>query len=162
MAYGLITHVAIAVPDLIRAEAFYTRLFDTAVSFRQAEIDDEWYTLPTNTDWQAAIEHGIAPEMSFIARDDFFLALTATKDDSVEHNPSYHIGLEVDEDEFGRLFDRAQETGCTIRHQGQDDGVHYGLIEDIFGVEWDVTVSWSTEESATPTGPWLTLSGTDD
>lgn len=158
MTYGLITHVAIEVPDLIKAEEFYTTLFNTDVSYRQTEIDGEWYTLPEKTDWEAAIKKGVEPEMSFIARDEFFLALAAAEEeDSIDYVQSHHIGLQVDEGEFKRLFHRAEETECAIIHRGQNQGKNYGLIEDIFGVEWDVTVSWSTAESAVPYGPWLEL-----
>jgi uncharacterized glyoxalase superfamily protein PhnB len=156
MAYGLITHVAIEVPDLIKAEKFYTTFFNTDVNYRQTEIDGEWYTLPEKTDWEAAIKKGVEPEMSFIARDEFFLALAAADEEGpIDNVQSHHIGLQVDEGEFKRLFHRAEQAECSIIHRGQNQGGRYGLIEDIFGVEWDVAVSWSTAESASPSAPWL-------
>lgn len=159
MSYGLVTHVAIRVSDLIDAEEFYTELFNTNVNYRQTLIDGEWHTLADGIDWTEANEAGYEPRMSFIVRDDFFLALSGPDEDWPDQSKKedYHIGLQMSEAEFEELIQRVEQTNCNILHQGTQRGHSYALIEDIYGYEWDVTVSWSTEHSGTPSGPWIEL-----
>lgn len=154
MSYGLVTHVAINVPDLVEAEAFYTEFFDTGIAFRQTPIDGEWHTLPSEVDWPTAEEAGYEPRMSFIQKDDLFLALQVPA--SSEHHQedqSYHVGLEMSSAELEDILLRADELNCKILHQ-HDTGA---LIEDTLGYEWDIAVDWDTYRSATPSGPWIDI-----
>ena len=159
MVYGLITHVAIRVENLVDAEEFYTELFATTVNYRQTPIKGEWHTLPEGVDWAEAEANGFEPRMSFIARDDFFLALAGPDEEwpgeSVEED--YHIGVQMNETEFQDFLQRADELHCEILHQGEHDGSSYALVEDIYGYEWDIAVDWSTQRSAMPSGPWIDL-----
>lgn len=158
MPYGLITHVAIQVPDLIEAERFYSGLFNTDVDYRQTTIDGEWHTLAEGSDWTDAKDAGYEPRMSFLARDDFFLALASpVESQPVPSKQHYHIGLQMNEAEFDELVHQAEHLNCDILQQGTQGGGSWALIEDSYGYEWDVTVSWSTKRSATPSGPWIEL-----
>lgn len=158
MTYGLITHVAIRVPDLITAEEFYTKLFDTDVNYRQTLIDGEWHTLADGIDWTEAKKAGYEPRMSFITKDEFFLALVGP-DEKVADLPKqeYHIGLQMNNNDFKTFIHQAEMAGCEVLHQGDHQGHNHALIEDVYGYEWDVTVAWSTERSGTPSGPWIEL-----
>ena len=153
MTYGLVTHVAILVPDLVDAEEFYSQLFDTNVNYRQTTIDGEWFTLEEGMDWPIAEEAGYEPRMSFIQRDDFFLALTAASEsDDPDQAQYYHIGLQMSEKELDTFLHRSEQLGCEILYR-QNGGA---MIEDVFGFEWDIDVEWSSKDSGTPRGPWIT------
>lgn len=155
MAYGLVTHVALIVPDVVDAETFYTTLFDTEVAYRQTPVDGEWRTLPADVDWRAAETAGYPPRMSFISKDHLFLALAAPTDGTDAAAQTYHVGLEMDEMEFAALHRRATELGCEWTQHADDPA--QAILRDRYGYEWDVTTEWSTERSGTPSGPWLAV-----
>ena len=47
-----VRHIALVVPDLPEAEAYYQSLFQMALIGREAEQEDgEWYTLPHDKSW---------------------------------------------------------------------------------------------------------------
>lgn len=152
MVYKRITHAAIQVPDLIEAEEFYTTLFDTTVEFRETTIDGEWYTLTKGFDRKAATEAGYQPKMSFIAKDELFLALDLTDDElASEATQKYHLGLEMTPGELKALIERAKETSCSILRESETGA----LIEDIFGNEWDVDTDWQPRSTGDSTGNWI-------
>lgn len=46
-------HIALVVPDLRAAEAYYQSLFEMQLIGREAELGDgRWYTLPFDKDWR--------------------------------------------------------------------------------------------------------------
>ena len=52
---GFIRHIALFVPDLRQAEAFFQSLFDMELLGREAELEDGlWYTLPFDKGWEDA------------------------------------------------------------------------------------------------------------
>lgn len=154
MAYERITHVAIRVPNLQDAEEMYTTLFDTGVAFRETTVDGEWHTLVNGVDWDDAERAGYQPRMSFIRRDELFLALesTETKPDKPPEQ-QYHIGLGMGQMEIERFRQRAVETACEIL-SNQPGGL---LVEDPFGYEWDISTNWKPRSTGERTGQWLDL-----
>jgi len=75
MRYRSVTHVALRVADLRRAEEFYTALFGLRVAFREAEVADGWRTLPEGAGWEDAQAAGIRLDLSLLSRDALHLAL---------------------------------------------------------------------------------------
>lgn len=149
MVYGRITHVAIQVPDLIAAEDFYTTLFDTEVEFRETTVDGEWHTLAKELNWKDATEAGYQPKMSFVVKDEFFLALDLMDDQrSGESSQKHHIGLEMAQEELKALIGRAKETSCSILRKSEKSA----LVEDIFGNEWDIATDWQPRSTGDRTG----------
>ncbi len=111
MSYHAITHVALKVPALRAAEAFYRALFALEVAFREAEVADGWRTLPDAASWEDAEAAGIHLGLSLLYRDAFVLALDAQADVTPGGMLS-HIGLQVDDEELARLRRQAAELGC--------------------------------------------------
>lgn len=153
MVYKRITHAAIQVPDMIEAENFYTALFDTGVEFRETTINGVWHTLASHLDWKTAEEAGYQPKMSFIRKDEFFLALELDNTESAEPTGKYHLGLEMNEKELQSFIERAEETSCSIIGKTPTGT----LIEDIYGYEWDVNTTWRPRSTGESTGNWIDL-----
>lgn len=52
-------HIALLVPDLRVAEAYYLRVFDMEIIGREAMLKDGlWYTLPFDKGWDDAVAGG--------------------------------------------------------------------------------------------------------
>lgn len=72
-------HLAVFVPELHSAEAYYRELFDLAVILREAPIpgagSDDWAQLPPDKGWADAEAAGVEIGMVALGRDDFVLAL---------------------------------------------------------------------------------------
>jgi catechol 2,3-dioxygenase-like lactoylglutathione lyase family enzyme len=70
-------HLAIQVPDLHRAEAFYRELFELEVMFREAPTsadDDAWAQLRSGVGWAEAEAAGVDIGMVALGRGDVVLA----------------------------------------------------------------------------------------
>lgn len=71
-------HVAIRVPDLRVAEAYYMSLFGLELLGREAEMDDgRWYTLPPDKGWEDADRAGIQIKMLALRKGEVVIALFA-------------------------------------------------------------------------------------
>ncbi len=71
-----IRHLALLVPDLPAAEAYYQALFDLTLIGRECPLPDGlWYTLPFDKAWPDAQAAGYAPGMAALRRGDMVLAL---------------------------------------------------------------------------------------
>jgi catechol 2,3-dioxygenase-like lactoylglutathione lyase family enzyme len=72
-------HLAIHVPDLRSAEAYYLEIFDLAVTVREGARarggPGDWAQLPPDKGWAHADAAGIEIGMIALARDEFVLAL---------------------------------------------------------------------------------------
>jgi catechol 2,3-dioxygenase-like lactoylglutathione lyase family enzyme len=69
-------YLAILVPDLGAAEAFYTRAFDLELRFRESKQGDEsWYTIRGDLGWDEIAQQGISVDMVALGREEFVLAL---------------------------------------------------------------------------------------
>lgn len=148
--YRSINHVALQVPDLRAAEEFYRKLFGLKVAFREAELADGWATLPEGAGWEDAEAAGIKLGLSGLSRDAFTLALEA-QDDVTPGGQLSHIGLEVDEEELDRLRSQATALGCEIVF----DNPSTVIIDDPYGVRWEVTTAWELASTGARTGRWL-------
>ena len=155
MSYQGVTHLALRVGDLQKAEASYRNLFGLEVAFREAKTSDGWRTLPQDKSWADAQAAGIELEMVMLHRDGLVLALNKT--DALAIGGSLdHIGLQLDEEEFVRLRKQAANLGYELR-----DHPKTFVFEDSFRVRWEITTqSYSDPPSLcgdASTGRWLKL-----
>jgi len=150
MAYRCWTHVALAVGQLQQAEEFYARLFGLAVTFRETETADGWQTLRGGAGWDSAHAAGIEPQLSSLRRNGVVLALEATEDGRNGSRLS-HLGIAVDEPDLDELRLRARELGCRIVTD-RDDLL---ILDDAYGVRWEVSTTAELASTGTRTGRWL-------
>ncbi len=87
-----VTHIALRVGDLQKAEALYRNLFGLKVAFREAGTSDGWRTLPQDKSWADAQAAGIELEMVMLDRDGLVLALNKTDALAIGGTPD-HIGV---------------------------------------------------------------------
>ncbi|HEX6290380.1 MAG TPA: VOC family protein [Herpetosiphonaceae bacterium] len=152
MSYYGVNHLALRVVDLRQAESFYCTLFALEVLFREAEHADGWRTLPTASSWDDAIAAGIDLGLSMLQREGFTLALEAQSAIMPDGTLS-HIGLHVDRAELAELRRRAALLGCTIVADRPDALI----IDDPYGVRWEVMTRAHVLSTSERTGVWLEL-----
>lgn len=152
MAYRCWSHVALAVGQLRVAEEFYIRLFGLTVAFREAEAADGWRTLPNGAGWDEALAAGIEPQLSSLRRGGVVLALEAITDERDGSRLS-HIGITADDQDLGELRLRARELGCAI----VTDRPGLLVIDDKYGVRWEVTTAAELTSTGARTGRWFDL-----
>jgi catechol 2,3-dioxygenase-like lactoylglutathione lyase family enzyme len=154
MQYRSVTHVALRVADLRQAEDFYMALFGLQVAFREAEVTDGWRTLPEGAGWEDAQAAGISLDLSVLHRDALHLALERTGQGFVAGERLAHVGLEITDVEMERLLKAAPRLGCQIVQQRR------GLLvlDDPYGVRWELTTAYTLRNPGVATGRWLDLS----
>ncbi len=155
MAYRAFTHIALFITPLRQAEAFYRTLFGLEVAFREAEMADGWYTLPSDAGWDDAESAGIHVGLSILYRDAFTFAL--------EDGPSgkggrlSHIGVQVDAQDLERLRTLAPKLGCQV----VQNGATILVFDDPYGVRWEMTTSPYDDprrlSTGARTGRWLDI-----
>ncbi len=151
-----VTHIALRVPTLREAEAFYQRLFGLSVAWREAPVGDTWRTLPDGATWDDAETAGIALRLVMLYDRGFALALEAS-DDATSGGRLSHLGLQVSAEELARLRRVASEMGCTVTvHRAA-----VAIIDDPYGVRWEVTTDAYDDpphmSTGARTGNWLDL-----
>ncbi len=152
MAYRAIDHVALRVATLRDAESFYRTLFGLGVLFREASVADGWRTLPAGAEWDDALAAGIDLGLSMLARDGFKLALTAA-DAAPGAGHLDHVNVEVDGPDLERLRADAPALGCRLAV----DRPHVIVIDDPFGVRWEISLPGLTLSTGERTGAWLDI-----
>lgn len=126
-------HLVLLVDDISEDELFYRELFDMEVLFREGTLDGEPGTIPEDVPWDEALSKGVTPSMSFLGRDDFFLAV-ATADGDETGGRVDHVALEVDESAFESITDRAEAAGCEV----EQNASHHRTLRDKLGIEWEL------------------------
>ena len=151
-----VTHIALRVGDLQKAEALYRNLFGLEVAFREAETSDGWRTLPQDKSWADAQAAGIELDMVMLHREGFVLALAKTDTPAIGGILD-HIGLQVDEEELVRLRKEAANLECEL----VGDHPKGCILHDPLRVRWEITTeSYSDPPSLShgaSTGRWLKL-----
>ncbi len=156
MTYHAFTHIALTIAPLRQAEEFYRALFALDVAFRETEIADSWYTLPSNAGWDDAEAAGVHIGLCALYRDAFTLAL----EDGLSSGSGRlsHIGLQVDAQELERLRTLAPTLGCKI---AQDRPPNLLVFDDPYDVRWEVTTSAYDDprrlSTGARTGRWLNI-----
>jgi catechol 2,3-dioxygenase-like lactoylglutathione lyase family enzyme len=131
------THVAIVIDQskLEQAEAFYRRLFDMEVAFRETMTDKGWATLAADSDaWALAKEQGIRIGLIMLYRGDLAIDLEA-RTVPEGRGPFSHTGLHVDGQELEMVRERARDSGCSVTFNAP----HMVVFDDLFGMRWEVT-----------------------
>ncbi|KAB1192691.1 VOC family protein [Haloferax sp. MBLA0076] len=136
MAINGVHHVVLRVPDVPDGEACYRELFDMEVRFREGLLDGDVGTVPEMFTWDDARSKGVTPTMSFLGRDEFFLAV-AQRDETDGKRRVDHIALAVDESTFESVTERAEAAGCTVER----NAAHHRTFEDPLGFEWELNAS---------------------
>jgi catechol 2,3-dioxygenase-like lactoylglutathione lyase family enzyme len=144
------THVALAVGQLRQAEEFYGRLFGLAVAFREAETADGWRTLRGGLGWDSFHAAGIEPQLSSLSRDGITLALEAAGDERRGGRLS-HLGIVVDQPDLDEVRRHAVGLGCRII----TDRDHLLVLDDTYGVRWEVSTTGELASTGARTGRWL-------
>ena len=149
--YRSVTHIALNVSPLEKAEGFYRELFHMEVAFREAETPAGWATLPDDAGWAEARAAGIELGLSALSRDSFTLALEAG--DSPQRLS--HLGLAFDPAKMDRLRQRARVLNCAVLVDRAD----LIVFQDRYGVQWEITTSAALQSSGDRTGRWLDVKG---
>ncbi|MFC7155294.1 VOC family protein [Halomarina halobia] len=129
-------HLVLLVDDVPDGEAFYRELFDMEVLFREGVLDGTVGTVPDGVGWDEAISKGATPTMSFLGRDEFFLAV-AQADGEPSAGRVDHVALAVDEPAFEAITDRAESVGCEV----EQNAAHHRILRDAFGMEWELNAN---------------------
>lgn len=126
-------HVALMVPDLRVAEAFYMRAFDMDIIGREAMRNDGlWYTLPFDKGWDDAVAGGIDLDMVALRKGSFGLALFRG---NPVYGQIYALGLVMPAEEIVRIRARL-EKDTTITEEGP---AHLAFI-DPYQITWQISV----------------------
>ncbi len=126
-------HVALVVPDLRTAEAYYQSVFGMELIGREAEpADGEWYTLPFGKGWDEALAAGIALDMVALRKGEFVLALFRGL---APPGQVYVIGLAMPAEEIARV--RARVPKETPVSEGAPDSLEF---RDPYQITWQISV----------------------
>lgn len=128
------SHVAITVPDLEQAEAYYRALFDMEVVTREELSPDGDRQLPRDKGWSDARRAGIELYLVALRRGEFVLALFDEASPFIgelglRHCRPLFIGLDMSTDEIAYV--RARLTG-------EDWDEESGGFRDRYGVGWQL------------------------
>lgn len=147
---GPLTHVALRVADLREAEAYYPSLFELTPHFREAEVDGEWRTLPSDADWDDAQAAGVSLDLCYLGSGDLELALERVEGVEADGRLS-HVGLSLDGDELVALRGHLAEHDCVVTGSSERSLV----FEDRYGVTWEASVGYEASSTGERTGRWL-------
>lgn len=145
-----IRHIALFVPELREAEAFYKTVFGLKILMREAQLDDsKWYTLPPDKGWDDAEAAGIDLVMVALKRDAFILALFQGKP-----HPEVtimEIGISMAAEEIAAILDRLPEAGELVESQSDDL-----MFIDPYGYRWHLwPVGVAFQSNGEGDGRWL-------
>jgi catechol 2,3-dioxygenase-like lactoylglutathione lyase family enzyme len=145
-----VRHIALVVPTLREAEAYYRDVFRMELIGREAAgPGGEAHGLPLSKDWTDAEAAGIDVAFVALRRDELVLALARG---DVSPGQVLAIGLVMPAQEIAavaaRLPDQAGVTG---------DGVTYLEFLDPFGLRWQLGTDRAFQTAGEITGRWLSL-----
>ena len=145
-------HVAITVPDLESAEAYYRGLFDLEVITREALTADGDRQLPPDKDWPDARAAGVDLYMVGLRRGDFVLALfdeasAATAQLGRARRRPLFIGLVMSAAEIAALQSRLGAAEAWDENSGG--------FRDRYGIVWQPAPHTDFVGSGA-SGRWLT------
>jgi catechol 2,3-dioxygenase-like lactoylglutathione lyase family enzyme len=146
-----VRHIALFVPDLQEAEAYYQRLFGMELIGREAHLEDDlWYTLPPDKAWKDAEAAGIEISMLALKRGSLVLAL-------FPGNPRpgqiYMIGLNMPSREIGRIRKRLPRDA-----EVWEDEPKALTFRDRYAIIWQIYASGTGfQSSGQAQGRWLDL-----
>lgn len=126
-------HLVLLVDDVPNGESYYRELFDLTVLFREAALDGEPGTVPEEVSWDEALDGGVTPYMSFLGRDEFYVAVASAEGQQGTGRLD-HIALAVDEEAFDVITERADSLGCDV----EENAPHHRVFLDRYNVKWEL------------------------
>lgn len=143
--------IALFVPDLKQAEAYYRELFEMEVITRETmQRDGEWYAVPPGKGWADLEQAGISPVMLALRRDDFVLALFQGEP---VMGQIFAIGLSMTEEEIDTVKARVPANDIV-----QDEVGQMLQFRDMHNVFWQIyPLPYRFQSMGETTGRWLDL-----
>jgi len=132
-----VSHIAIFVPDLRKAEIFYKDLFGMELIGREMEAEDGlWYTLPFDKGWEDVQAAGLELHMTALRTGNFVFALFGSPKPLGQ---VFAIGLSASEEEI-----QAYQTD---------------LLEfvDPFQITWQIAVQPNFSTAGIHTNRWIEI-----
>lgn len=136
-------HLVLLVDDVPDGESYYRELFNLEVLFREAALDDEPGTVPENVTWNEALNRGVTPYMSFLGRDEFYMAVASAAAQQGTGRLD-HIALAVDDRAFDVITERADSLGCDV----EENAPHHRIFTDRYDVEWELNAKQRPPDQA--------------
>jgi catechol 2,3-dioxygenase-like lactoylglutathione lyase family enzyme len=148
---GTLRHIAVFVPDLRQAEAYYQSLFDLELIGREAELDDGlWYTLPFDKGWDVARAAGIELDMLALRKGEIVLALFSG---DAPQGQVYAIGISLPAAEIARIRSRLPADAALQMDEPGSLG-----FRDPYQIIWQISVPGTAfRTTGENTGRWLEL-----
>ncbi|USZ72228.1 VOC family protein [Natronosalvus halobius] len=135
-------HFVLLVDDVPDGESYYKELFDLEVLFREAALDGEPGIVPEDVSWDEALDRGVTPYMSFLGRDEFYVAVGGASDQQGTGRLD-HIALAVDEEAFDAITDRANALRCDV----EENAPHHQVFLDRYDIEWELNAKPPTTQA---------------
>ena len=142
-----IRHIALLVPDLRQAEAYYRNLFAMELIGREARHEGRWASLPNDKGWEDAEAAGIELDFVALRRGKFVLALLRGQADPGQ---VYAIGLEMAAEELGAVRPRLPE-----EVEISEDEETALAFRDRYGITWQLSTGGDFRTVGDLTGDWL-------
>jgi catechol 2,3-dioxygenase-like lactoylglutathione lyase family enzyme len=148
---GTLRHIALFVPDLRQAEAYYQSLFEMELVGREAELEDGlWYTLPLDRGWDDTQAAGIELGMLALRKGEIVLALFAG---DAPPGQVYAIGLTLPVEEIAKIRSRLPANA----EMGAYEGNHL-VFRDPYQIIWQISVPGTPfQTTGDNAGRWLAL-----
>ncbi|WP_231190269.1 VOC family protein [Haladaptatus sp. DYF46] len=143
MGISGVHHLVLLVDDVPDGEAYYQELFDMDVLFREGTLNGEPGTVPDTVTWDEALAKDVTPYMSFLGRNDFFLAVAEADKHTTERQVD-HVALDVDEESFEAITSRAESLGCEVERNAP----FHRTFHDNRGFEWELNTHARPPERA--------------
>ena len=145
-----IKFIALRVPSLRAAEAYYRSVFGMELIGREAWLEDGlWYTLPFDKTWDDAQAAGIELGMLALKKDDIVLALFAS---DAPPGQVFVIGLNMPTDEIALI--RSRLPASTRVDTDQPDRLEF---RDPYQITWQISSGDEFRTAGDWAGRWLEL-----
>jgi catechol 2,3-dioxygenase-like lactoylglutathione lyase family enzyme len=144
-------HIALVVPNLRQAEAYYQSLFDMELIGREAELEDGlWYSLPFDKGWDDAQAAGIELGMLALRKGEIVLALFAG---DAPQGQVYAIGISLPAEEIARIRSRLSSDAAVWMDEPGSLG-----FRDPYQIIWQISIPGTAfRTSGDYAGRWLEL-----
>ncbi len=145
-----VSHIALYVPDLRAAEAYYQTLFAMELIGREAEQEDGlWYTLPFDKTWDDAESAGVDLGMVGLQHNGWVLALF--RGDAAP-GQVFVIGLYLPAEEIQAVRNRLPAD--TVIELDEADRLEF---VDHYGITWQLATGGDFQTAGVFADRWLKL-----